>query len=88
MEDKKQKQKNWNKNLTKEKALNKSYKYEDDGKYIIESNKQRVNISISAGLWEDGKKLSENSSRLVEKLLKEALEKHRGQEVILRKSEF
>lgn len=75
----------WNKNLTKEESNKSIDEYIEDGKIVIESKTQRVNITISSGLWRSAEKVTSNRSRLMEKLLREYLEKFKGKDIILRK---
>lgn len=84
----KEQQKEWNKNMRKDDALAKSYIYEENDFLVYESNKQRVNISINSALWNDFDNVTDNKSRFVEKLIVEFMQKYRGKEIVLKKSEF
>lgn len=78
----------YNKRKTKEEASKKVYEMENNGKIVIEGNKQRVNITIHAGLWGKLDSFTDNKSGVVETLLKKYIEDCEGKEIILRKSEF
>lgn len=81
----KEKRKVSNYNATKENQLKKVWTIEEKKAFVIEGNKQRVNITINSGLWNEFKNIH-NKSRLMEELLRKFLEKEKGKEVILRKS--
>lgn len=77
-----------NQTRTKQEALKKVWSTENNGKLVIEGNKQRVNITIHAGLWKELNSITDNKSLLVEKLIQKYIEDAEGKEIILRKSEF
>lgn len=77
----------YNKAMTKEEQLKKVWKIEEKNCIILEGNKQRVNISIHSALWKEIPDTI-NKSKLMEKLLKDFLEKDNKKEIVLKRSIF
>lgn len=79
--------KEYNKNSTKEEQLKRAWEIEEKNCIVIEGNKQRINVSIHAGLWNKIPNTI-NKSALMQKLLKDFLEKDLKKEIVLRPAEI
>lgn len=77
----------YNQDMTKTEQLKRVWKIEQKDCIVLEGNKQRINISIHAGLWNEIPDQI-NKSALVQKLLKDFLEKDLKQRIILTKAQI
>jgi len=83
----KEKLQEYNKNATKEEQLKRVWKIKEKNCIVLEGNKQRVNISVHAGLWNEIPSAI-NKSELMQKLLKDFLEKDTKTKIVLKRAEI